>query len=116
MMPEAVPPFEDTLVKVMFNGVVPLDLLMLTAVAVPVLIAPLVVVRIPLLSVTTKPLVFDVVFVMLSAAKVIVPVLLVRFTALPAELVMLVAPVTDKLPAAAFTVIPVLALFVEAML
>src|ERR1041384_5410016 len=33
MMPDAVPPFDETLVKVMFSGVVPLDLLMLTAVA-----------------------------------------------------------------------------------
>src|ERR1041384_1291307 len=113
MMPDAVPPFDETLVKVMFSGVVPLDLLMLTAVAVPVLIAPLVVVMVPLLSVATKPLVFAVLLVMLSAAKVIVPVLFVRVTALPAELVTLVAPVTDKLPARSFTVRPVPALFVE---
>src|ERR1044071_1170531 len=58
-----------TLDSDMASGVVPLLLLMLTALPLPVLIVPLVVVMAPLFSVAFNPAWLEVVFVILSAAK-----------------------------------------------
>src|SRR5262249_13913880 len=115
-MPSA-PPFAETLVSETARGVVPLLRVIWTAGPVaPELMAPLVVVIVPELSVETNPLLFDVVLVTLSAAKVIVPVLVVRLTPVLPELVMVVEPVTEKLPALVSRVIPVVELFVEVRL
>ena len=112
-MPSLVPPEDETLVRAIANGVVPLVLLMLIAVPEPALIVPLVVVIVFVFSVAFNPVWFEVVLVILSAAKAIVPVLPVRLTAAAPEFVTLVVPVTEKEPAVVSMVIPVVLLFVE---
>ncbi len=72
-MPVAVPPLEDTLVKVTLNGVVLLLRVISTAVALGALIVPLVVVMVLLLSVATNP-VWPESGEMSREPKVIVPV------------------------------------------
>lgn len=105
-LPEPLP-LDDTLVSEMASGVAGLMLLViLTAVAVPVLIVPLVAVMVLVFSVAFNPIWFEVVFVILSAAKVMVLVLLVRLTPLPVELVTLVVPVTAKVPDVLLRLIP----------
>ena len=89
------PPLAETLVSETARGVVPLLRVIWTAGPVaPELMAPLVIVIVPELSVATNPLLFEVVLVTFSAANVIVPVFVVRLTPVPPELVMLVVPVT----------------------
>src|SRR5712671_6218087 len=72
--PSTVPPLDERLVKVMLSGVVPVVLLILTAVAVPEFIVPLVVVMVLVLSVGTSPAI-PASGAILSAPKLIVPVL-----------------------------------------
>src|SRR5258708_3215187 len=137
-IPSFVPPEDETLVSEIASGVVALLRVILTAAPLPELIAPLVVVMVLVFSVAFKPVWFEVVLLMFSAAKLIVPALLVRLTPLLPELVTLVVPaklnvapllprlipelvevltvvvpVTNMLPAAEFTVIPALVLLVE---
>jgi hypothetical protein len=96
LMPGVVPPLDDTLVNVMFNGVVPLLLVIFAACPVPVLIAPLLVVIVLVLSMALSPALFEVVLVIFSVPKVIVPVLPVPLppntTPVPPELVTVVLP------------------------
>src|SRR5712691_4698365 len=88
LMPGVVPPLDDTLISVMFNGVVLLLRVMLTACPLPVFIVPLVVVSVLVFSVAFNPGWFEVVLVILTVPKEMVPVLVVRFTAVTQELVM----------------------------
>src|SRR5262249_12368292 len=83
------PPLAETLVSETARGVVPLLRVIWTAGPVaPELMAPLVIVIVPELSVATNPLLFEVVLVTFMAATWLVPVLVVGLTPVPRGLVL----------------------------